>query len=359
VTITELGTLPVSSINIGLAASIPGLTAEVEKLQADLAAVGAALQAQIAFSGSFPPNLVGYAASFTASLDPLVMAASFNPATWLALNADGSAQLVADLAAINAQIELMLGIVGPLQVGLDAGSLTGWTYAGSARGYGRTLADATAAGFGGVGPADQVDAIIIGAADFAAWGSFSDGFETGGTAGTDLGETTTASNLTAQGTLSGAQWNTGVRDVFDQLAAFLLELQGLAAAIEAQIQLSIGIGLPNPVDIVDIGLSIDLAAALQNIGTVTADLGVQITGLTAQIQVILDLITELEAQLSAAGLTVWSYSGPAGALGSSFLPEVQDGLPGVGLANGSTYGVVVASGSPTAWADFGQIFITG
>ena len=159
------------------------------------------------------------------------------------------------------------------------------------------------------------------------------------------------------GVLGGAEWNTGVLDIYARIELLLLELQALKASIQAQIELSLGLNLPDPTVIVEAGLAIDLDLALENIINVQVDLTAQLELFQLRIDLILELIAELNAQLSAGGLTVWSYSGTAGQLGAEFATAIADGLPNAGGPNAPAYGLAIACASPSAWASFGNIFI--
>jgi len=354
--LTYVGSLPISLVNVGLAATPPGFTQGTLKLAADIAKLDDAVIAQAAISATFPPNVVANAAAIVNALDPTKLAAVF--ALWLTLNADANTDLAAELVGIEAQLAIVAGITGPLQLGVDAGSLSGWTYAGTARGFGTTLEAATVNGFGGVDRAANVNAIIIGAPDFSAWGTFGDAFNVGTSDDADLGAATTQTDLRALGVLNGGQWNTGVDDTLRALLTFQAALEGRKTVLEAQIQLTLGIGLPDPGDIIDFGLTIDITAALENLVNIQTDLDLAIANINIQIDALNLLIGEINAQLGVAGISVWSYSGPAGQLGSSFAPEVEGGMPGIDKASAPAYGVVIASGSPSAWADFGSICVT-
>jgi len=357
--IANLGTLPVSSINIGLAGSLVGLTAEIAKLQAELTGIASALETQLTFSSNFPPNLAGYAVQFTTAFDPTWMAALFSPANWATLNTDANADLVLQLGFVDGQLAITTPLVEGLEVGVSAGALTGWTYSGRARGFGTELTAATVNGFAGIHPDTQIDAIIIATANFASWQAFGEGFLVGTSDDEDLGASTSRERLQGMGVLNGGNWNGGVDQILSPLRIFLAELEGRKSAIEYQLEVTVGLNLPDPGEIIDFGLTLDLEAALESMVTVQTDLDLQVTGLNAKIDALFDLIFDLTVQLSAGGITVWSYSGRAGSLGAEFAPEVDDGLPGAGDASSSTYGIAIATALPSAWVDFGNITITG
>ena len=354
-----VGTFQVSAVNLGLAATVPALNAKIAKLTADASKLTASLDTQATVSADFPPNLVGHAAAFTTTLDPVVLTLALNPATWVTASGDASTDLSADLVAIDAQIAIVEPIEADLTLGLGAGSLIGWTYAGRAATYGPALTAATEKGYGGISPTTQVSALIIATATFASWETFGEGFEVGPSADTDLGERPAASRLTYLGTLSGSGWNTGVEAQLKGIELILSALRGQGLALEGQVAVSLGLNLPDPTVVVDAGLAIDLDVALENLVSVQTDLTAGISGINANIDATLALIASIEAQLSAGGLTFWSYSGPAGSLGATFAPEVAGGLPGVDEPNGPCYGLVIACASESDWDAFVNICKTG
>ena len=353
-----IGSLPVGSVNLGLAATPAGIQAEITKLTADVSKFTGAIDLKATVTSSFPPDPT-FLVAMQSALDVSMLTEMFNPANWATLCADFNSDLTTEVGLVSAQLAIVEEITGTLQAGLDTGSLTGWTYAGRARGFGSTLKTATAGGFGGVDKSTTVGALIIGCASFSSWGSFSAGFETGTSDDEDLGETTTQERLQCQGTLTGGQWNTGALDIFARLDALRLRLAGTKLALELQLQLSLGVGLPDPGDLIDFGLTLDLDAALDNLVNIQTDLTAEIGGINAQIALLLALKGDIEAQLTAGGLSLWSYSGPAGQLGAEFATEIADGLPDAGGANSPAYGLCIACASPSAWAGFGEITATG
>lgn len=351
----ELGTFPASALNIGLAAAPIGLTAEISQLSFDISKLTLAVADQLQIQASFPPS-VSYAAAFGASFDVTVLANIFNPANWVSIGADANASLLLDLGLIEAQLDILAELMASFELGLSAPGIAGWSYAGNAAGFGAQLKAATESGFGGIDPCRNIDAVIIGTASLASWQSFSNGFDTGGSANTDLGETTSQQRMAFHGVRGGGDWSRGLSALFGRLGNLKLQLEGLKAGIEMQLDLTLGLNLPEPKAIIEAALDIDLGLALENFVNIQLDLDAQISGLQARIDAILELIADINLSLSAGGLTLWSYSGPAKELGSSFIPHVQNGLPNAGGPNSSTYGLVLASASPSAWAAFGNIF---
>lgn len=351
--ITYAGSLPCSSVNLGLAASGSAFAHASAQLTSDLSKLGASFEAQATFTANFPPNIAAYLAGFAETLTPAALLAAFNPLNWITLNADANLELAAELGLVELKIAAVGTATATLQAGVNAGGLTGWSYAGQARGFGTTLAEATQYGFGAAGPTDEVNALIIACAEFGAWVSFSASFNTGPSALEDLGSATTEQKLSCLGTLTGGQWNTGALDLLARLDLFLLELNGLKVALEAEIALTLGVDLPEPAVILE--LEVDLDLALEVMVDVQLDITAQIGVVDLQLDVVLDLIAEIDAQLAVDGLHVWTYSGPAGELGSTFAGEVATGLPGGGGALAPIYGVAIACASPSAWAAFGNI----
>ena len=348
-----VGTLPVSGINVGLVSAVVGLNAEVAKLQADLSGLNAALAGQIQVTASFPPNAAGVTAAITGQLNPAAIAASF--AGFPAITASANLDLTAKLGIINAQIEVVSEILVPLELGLGAFGIAGWSYAGRAPGFGVALAADTENGFPGFAPDASIEAVIIATENFGSWGSFSESVDTGGTAQDQVAAD--VENLRFMGFKTGAGWNFGVASVFAKIRLFLAEIEGLAAALEAQIEISLGIGLPDISALLDVGLSIDIGVALDNLINVQTDFGAAITGLQAIIDARLAFIAELNAQLSAGGLAFWTYSGRADGLGASLRDAIQNGVPSGSGPKAVAYGVALA-GTASSMGQFGGIFTT-
>ncbi len=353
-----VGTLPVSALNIGLGASTVAFTADVTKLTGDISGLTGAIETQIQFSADFPPNLPGFAAAFVVALNPANLLAAFAPAAWVSLTADAKVDLLARLGLVDAQVELVAPVVADLNLGADASDLQGWSYSGQAEGFGRTLEAETAQGFANTGPNDNIDALIIATNLFASWESFSLGFNTGESSNKDLGNTTDQQQLQSLGTLSGDDWNIGVKLILEPVRLILTALEQAKAALEAQLQVSIAVNLPDPGTIVDIGLSIDLEAALGGI-EVQVDLDADISGIQVDIDATLAFIADINLLLEAGDLAFWRYTGPASGLGAALIPELEDGLPGTPDGpRAPIYGVAVASSNSAAWAAFGSIFRT-
>ena len=67
--IQRLGTLPVAAANVGLAAAVPCLNAQMGKLQLDVSKLQASLLAQLEVTAAFPPD-PSFLAALQGALDP-------------------------------------------------------------------------------------------------------------------------------------------------------------------------------------------------------------------------------------------------------------------------------------------------
>lgn len=357
--LTRIGTFPASSLNIGLAALPAGIAAQISILGIEVSKLTAALALQAQMTVSFPPNIPSYIAAFGASLNPANLTSIFSPTTWLTANADILPEIAIELGLIEAQLAIVAGLTADIRAGLTAPGIAGWTYAGKASGFGEHLRNQTQGGFAGVDPSRNVSAVIIGSEDFAGWQGFSEGMDTGGSASKDLGQRPQESQLLYHGARSGGSWSPALDAGIAPLDLLELQLEGSKAALGVQAEVALGLDLPDVTAVVDAGLEVDLGVALENLVNVQLDLGTQISGVNAKIDALVQLSADITASLSAGGLVLWSYNGPAGQLGASLVPETQQGIPGSNDGpNGPAYGLVLAGASPEAWASFGKIFKT-
>src|SRR6185503_12353722 len=182
VPLVPLGTLPVSAINLGLAASIPGFTAKVTKLGVDIVDVGLAGVANVQVGLDLPPDPVSLTAGLGAQLNPADIAAELNPGSITIGGADAALDLGIKIGLLEGLIAIVGTLVGALAGGLNTGGFSGWSYSGRAAGFGSQLERATANGFGKTAANADIAAIIIATESIESWGSFSLGFNTGGSA---------------------------------------------------------------------------------------------------------------------------------------------------------------------------------
>lgn len=357
--LTRVGSLPVSAINVGLAGSVAGFGIQAAKLQADIAKLGLSTIAQAQVALDFPPSPASFAPAAVAALDPIELASVLNPVSIAGGSVDAALDATLELAIVTAQLEVAEELHAAFTAGLDAGGLAGWSYSGNAPGFGSELERYTLNGFGRTAAATEVQGIVIATESFSAWGAFSQGVNTGGTANTEA--SAARARLAFLGELSGARWNTGVADVAASFGLFVAELRGKKAGIVASLEFMLGLDLPDPTVVVDAGLSIfadiGIDGLLDNMLNVRADIGGAISTVQGKLDLLLEGAADIGAQLSAGGLTFWTYAGAASAFGASLRSELARGIPGGTGARAPAYGLAIA-GSPTAMALFGSIFKT-
>jgi hypothetical protein len=359
VALVRVGSLPVSAINVGLAASLPGLSAKGVKLQADLTKLTPALAGQIEIGLDFPPNPISFAGAVVAALDPIELAAVVNPLNMVGASADLSVDLAVDLALVTVQLEIAERVQASLNIGLDVGGIAAWSYSGHASGFGSELERYTREGFGKTPPGAAVQAVIIATESFGSWQAFSSGAETGTSASAEAD--TNQALLAFLGEIPARRLNVGVADVAATIDLLVADLRGQKSGIEASIKMALGLTLPDVSATVDAGLDVfaelGIDGLLENMVNVSADLTGAIGDLTAQIDALVELTGDITAQLAAGGLMFWTYFGTAAGLGSALRQELAGGIPGGSGARAPAYGLVIA-GTATSMATFGTIFKT-
>lgn len=346
--LTLSGVLPLSAVNLGLQASIAGLTAKVAKLGVDLTDFGAALEAGILVAADFPPDPTAYGAAL-ASFTPADIIAAFDPTTWVALAADSNVDVGIRLGVVSLQVAAVGALFGALDIGLGAGKLWGWSYSGGARQFGLDLTAATQNGFGHTGPTEQIEATIIATESFTSWQQLASSMDLRDPAG-----------LIFLGERTADRWSAQVADLRLQLGRFKAELDGLKANLEASLAFSLGINLPDPQVVIGAGASVlldwGLDGLLENLVTVRSDLTATIGAIQADIDAILEMVAQLNAQLSAGGFAVWKYSGRAMDMGREFARAVDNGLPEGSGPGAGVYGLIIG-GSGDAMSAFASIFV--
>lgn len=355
-TISHGGTLPVSSINLGLEASVSGLQAEVTKLEADLSDLAPAVSGKVTLAADLPADPLSYTARLAAETTSAEIAAQLTPGGVTFAAGDANVELVARLGLIDGQLAIVQGVTQTVGAGLAAGELAGWSYAGGSAGFGEKLDPATASGFGATAPGDQIQAVIIATESFASWQAFSGGMNTG----TSSAAETTAGirDLRFMGILGGADWNTGTADLFGRISLFLDELEAAKANIEAQIGFTVGADLPEAAVIAEASAGIAAELGIDGLlANFEADVDLGVDFLNAKIEFLLGLIAEIGGDLSAGGLTIWTYTGSAGQLGAALRGAIVSGLPGGSGPNAPIYGLVIA-GPAESMLTFGSIFKT-
>jgi hypothetical protein len=359
VAITRVGSLPVSAINVGLAGSVAGFGVQAAKLQADITKLGLSGIAQGQVALNFPPNPLSYAGAATAALSPALLASILNPITIVGGSVDAALDVTLDLAIVTAQLAVVESLAASFSVGIESGGIAGWSYAGHAAGFGTELDRYTVNGFGKTPASAEVQAVIITTEDFDAWGAFSQSVNTGGTANATADAN--LAQLAYLGELSGGRWNSGVARLSAKLKLFVAELRGRKSSLEASLEFMLGLDLPDPTVVVDAGLSVfaevGIDGLLDNMVNVRADLAASIGTVQGKLDLLLDGAADVAAQLSAGGLTFWTYSGTAGELGAALRSEIAGGIPGGSGPRAPAYGLALA-GAPGAMTLFGTIFKT-
>jgi hypothetical protein len=355
--LVRVGTLPVSAVNVGLAASLGGLSAEASKLGAEIAELTLLAPRVALMSIDFPPNVPALTAAVAVGNNPADVIASLSTIT--ITGAETSLELGVELGLIEGQIAALSPLVSTFSAGVNAPGIAGWSYAGRAQGFGSELERSTRTGFGRTAAADQVQAVIIATESFSSWGSFSQSVNTGTSARAPAAPGSAL--LAFHGELGGGSWNTGVARLLLPFEDLLGELEGAKAAVDAQLGNLVGIGLPDPQVLVDAGVDavaeLGIDGLIENLVDVDADLPGAIAVLQGKLDANLSLAADIGGQLSAGGLTFWSYVGSASGLGAALRDELALGLPGGSGPDATAYGLVLA-GRPASMGLFGNIFKT-
>ncbi len=349
-TIGFVGSLPVSAVNVGLNASLVALDVEIGQLTVDLSGLAAAGTAQIEVSASFPPNVPAYTAALGATCNPLEVGLQLTPGIFSVNAAPLAVDAGVELGLVEAKLAAALAISEPLEAGLAVGGIAGWSYAGTAKGFGDALQRATAGGFGRTAADTQIQATILATENPVTWLGLGSGFHTGAP----------SPGLHYLGQLGASEWSFGLGTIMARLRLFLLQLRGLKATLEYQIQFCLGLEMPDVDLVVDTGLDViaDLGidGLLDALVNINIELDASIAGLQARIDALLALQLSIAASLSGGGLAVWTYAGPASLLGVELQGQITNGVPGGNGPGASINGLVVAA-SPVAMGTFGSIFL--
>ena len=351
--------VPVSALNVGLAAGLPVLTAKLADLNVQWTELTeASVEATLQVQPFNLPDLLSVTTALNASFNPLDVALEMNP---LAITANASLDVLAieaQIIATDVTLSLATEVTASFEAGLRTPGLSLWTYSGGAAAFGEQVTRWN--GVVGSDPTQDVQAIVVLTESFASWQAFGQGFNVGATA-VSPAEGGASGSLRALGSFSGAELNVGVAGVFQLAQQYQAALEALKLSLGEQRDFMLGIGLPSPDVIVTAGLDIvaDLGfdALFENVVSLNVDFSAQIAGIRAQIDGVLALQADLTTQLSAGGLAVWRYSGAANMMAAAFEGVLAEGIPGgAGGALAPVYGIIVASDSPAAMASFGLIF---
>ena len=336
-----IGVLPVSGINVGLALAPPILQAEITDFGIDLSKLTLAIAAQIEL-GLNVPNFAALAA--TLAQFPPTIAGMLNPSNMLTLGASLNLDLALQLGLIDATLALALSVKATIEAGLSTGGIAAWTYSGPASGL-AALAPGSIVGNYTVG-------LIVATENPSSWCQFSVSVNTGPSKTAAVGGPPT---LTSLGELSGGEISTGLLSFSGVLDLYLLKLTGMKAAIAAQIELTVGVNLPDPSALLALcnQLIADVAGLLDNLVNANVDLSVEIGTIQLRLDYILALSLSIGAQLSAGGLALWSYSGTS--LGADVATAIAGGVPGGGGPTSDIRALILGCATPSVWAPFGLI----
>lgn len=346
-TLSLAGTFPVSAVNVGLASAVVALQTEVTKLGEEIVKFQAALLAQAEVAANIP-DVATLTAAVAGQLNLAEVTSQFS--NIVSASAEGNLDATAELGVVNGQILAVEGVLDPIEVGVSAPDIAGWSYRGRVDQFGPLLASSSTTGFGRFAASDVVTGMVVSTESLASWQSFSEGVDTGSSASAATADDAVLKFL---GTRSGADWNTGTAGLLARLRLFLTELRAIKATLEAQLLVSLGANLPDPAVLVDVQVDVD--ALLGNLINVNVDLDGEISSIQARIDALIDLIGEIDAQLSAGGLSFWNYSGRADQLGPELAEALADGIPSGNGPDVPAYGLALV-GSSGSMGSFGSIF---
>ena len=98
-TVSYVGSLPVSAVNVGLSASLPALQLEVDQLGLDISGLVPAIAAKIEVATNFPPSPF-FGEAISGHLDLEAITEQLNPLSWVSVAADANADLAVELGLV-------------------------------------------------------------------------------------------------------------------------------------------------------------------------------------------------------------------------------------------------------------------
>jgi len=344
-------TLPVSALNIGVAASIPGIQLKTAELALNITNLGIASTELLPKAAlmNVPPLDVGFLgpalAVHLAALPSLIF-----PDDLIVLGADIGAEILVKLGLVSASIKIVGDLLISLKFGLSAGGLKTWAYSGPASRLGPMVT-------GAVGGGGYVQGFVLACESFDSWGKLSLTFNTGTKPGATEPDRSSP-RILSLGSLDGGSLVTGLQQPLAVLNAYLLKLKGQQSILEYQLGFTAGLNLPNLSRLKGTLTAIipRIDVILKRFLSFSWDPTVDIRGVNAQLDFLLGLIGDLQLSLSGGGLTFWSYAGAANETGAALTSATANGLPGASGPDAGINAVVVLCSSPSAMADFGLIF---
>jgi hypothetical protein len=340
-TLSLVGVLPVSGVNLGLAMAPPVLTAEITQFELDISKLGLAIAAQLEMSLNVP-NLAALAA--TLADIAAALAALLVPANVAALAVTMNLELVAQLGIVDAALDVATDVRAAFALGLDTGGFAAWCYSGPASGLA-----AAPLGISGT----WSSGLVVATESLSSWGQFGVSVNTGPSGSAPAGGPGT---LTSLATLTGGQILIGLVDLFARIDLFHLKLRGMKANLEQQIEVTLGLNLPDLSELLALleQLAGQVESLLDNLVNVSVDLDAQIGWFQVRLNALLSLTASLSAQLSAGGLALWRFEGP-GQLGAEIDPAVSGGIPGGTGASADIRALVIAHQDAEVWAKFAPL----
>lgn len=333
--ITDEGDIPLSVLNVGIAAAMPGVVAQATVLLADLAAMAPAPLLQTAFAAS-PPLLPDLDSLVAAGDNLLAYASTLNPANWGPAAASVNVSVAADLGFAEAQLAIVGQALGAVEAGVATGGIATWCYAGPAPSYFDGLLDRAASEY--YLREQVVDAFVVATDSDAAWATFAAGFNDAGL------RDSPGPRIVYSGGASAGNLLTSLGRAYDVVRNLYLDLGARTTKLEADLQLTLGLDLPDPLDLM-VPVDVDLGAI-----TATVDFDSMFQAVGLQVDAVLDLVAELDLQLSGQALACWHFRGPAGSMGAEVSRAVGERF------GGDVRVAVMTFAEPAAAASFATVF---
>lgn len=338
-----MGVLPVSGITLGMVAALPTLQAEVTQLGLDLADL-ATTSIKLAANALTPPDPTAFLTGVSAL--PLMLPTITDPTKIVAAGAEANVELIAKLGVVSLALEAGEPIGARLTAGLGGGGFGVWCYSGTCAG----LVSLSPGAFG----QGWERGILLATESLSTWGTFGQSVNTGQSGSASAGGPPTLTHL---GSWSAGKLCPGFLEVSGQVGKFLLRLRGMKASLEGDIALTLGLNLPNPLEVLDEinALIAEAEQLLESMLQVPIDLTVDIGTIQARLDVVLEMTGKITAQLSAGGMAAWGYSGGSD-LGGDIASALASGIPGGSGAGADIRAMMIAHASPDIWSPFGLIF---
>jgi hypothetical protein len=338
-----MGVVPVSGITLGMVAALPTLQAEITQLGLDIADLGLTT-AKLAANALTPPDPTGFMAALSAL--PLMVQGITDPTKVVTAGAEANVELVAKLGVVSLALAAGDPIGARLTAGMGGSGFGVWCYSGTCAG----LVSLSPGAFG----QGWQRGLLIATESLASWGTFGQSVNTGPSGSAPSGG---PPSLTHLGSWSAGKLCPGFLEVSGQIGKFLLRLRGMKASLEGDIAFTLGLNLPNPLEVLDEinNLIAEAEQLLESMLQAPIDLTVDIGTIQARVDVVLEMTGKITAQLSAGGMAVWGYS-EGSDLGNDIASTLASGIPGGSGVGAEIRAMVIAHASQPIWSPFGLIF---